>query len=183
MALCKACQAITLSSVVSDGGHLLHGNWESLQISARTCSLCEAILVQLGKEIKKTSREHHIMREQKSADSQGRVARTITIPDLPFDWYKGCYTAIRLRMFWTKIISHGDTVPSAADLEQEARRLAELSVSCAANPQGQPKPTRFTSTDWWIGTTSVTIEMSLFVCTGDLLSSQDWRTAANNEHR
>lgn len=47
MSLCTRCKAITMSSLVSSQGHLLHENWSSLQESAPTCNVCRLFMEQL----------------------------------------------------------------------------------------------------------------------------------------
>jgi hypothetical protein len=47
MPLCAQCLSISLPSLISKQGHLLHSNWPSLQRSALTCELCQLIFSRL----------------------------------------------------------------------------------------------------------------------------------------
>jgi hypothetical protein len=45
--LCDSCKAVRLASLLSDGGHLLHPNWASLENAAGACDPCRVILSHL----------------------------------------------------------------------------------------------------------------------------------------
>ena len=120
--LCESCQEITLLNLLSDNGHILHPDWESLRDASRACPLCAAIFSEMDSTTKSAYRQGQIDQERFSAASEGRAPQRIEVRELPQSWHEGQETAVCLR------IGYRDRDPFAEGHSSDGKPPSEQAV-------------------------------------------------------
>src|SRR5271156_6872676 len=89
--LCNGCQSITLETLTSPGGHLIHEDWPALS-SCPTCEICKCIHQRLSAELCKaylTQLDHDsdlAHTAEYAQERKRRLKRSASIRLAP-DWY------------------------------------------------------------------------------------------------
>src|SRR3979490_2827536 len=101
--LCNGCQTITLETLSSPSGHLIHEDWLALS-SCPTCGICKCIHQRLSAELCKaylTQLDHDSDLAQTTEYTQERKRRWKRSASIRLarDWCTGLDTSIYIQLF------------------------------------------------------------------------------------
>ena len=101
--LCNGCQSITLETLSSPGGHLIHEDWLALS-SCPMCEICKCIHQRLSVELCKaylTQLDHDsdLAHTAEYAQERKRRWKRSASIRLAWDWCIGLDTSIYIRLF------------------------------------------------------------------------------------